>query len=73
MNSIRHSLQWRTSPLILSCPKQSMQSFPQYLAAALMKGTQRKFSRLHADYLEEEQQVTDTPNPEARPVEEAGE
>jgi hypothetical protein len=29
-----------------------MKSFPQFLAAALITGTQRHFSRLHADYLE---------------------
>jgi hypothetical protein len=28
------------------------QSFEQYLAASLVKGTRRKFSRLHADFLE---------------------
>src|SRR5437879_7740840 len=37
-----------------------MQTFPQFLAAALVKGTLRKFSRLHADYLQQEQQIMST-------------
>src|ERR1700687_5653568 len=37
-----------------------MQSFPQYLAAALVNGTLRKFSRLHADYLEQSLMSTTT-------------
>src|SRR5258708_6166270 len=33
------------------------QSFEQYLAAALIKGTLRHFSRLHADYLQEQHRM----------------
>jgi hypothetical protein len=36
----------------------SMQSLEQYLAAALLHGTRRKFSRLTADYLEEKQTMS---------------
>lgn len=38
-----------------------MQSLPQFIAAALIKGTLRHFSRLNADYLEH-QMSNDTNN-----------
>src|SRR5882762_7078266 len=36
-----------------------MQSFPQYLAAALIKGTRKHLSALHADFLEQQMSLQD--------------